>query len=326
MVDEKRNGMIEYDASHETNRLLLDTLSRKGGAVSGIELSKQLGISRTAVWKHIHTLIDYGYPIRAGAKGYTLLGPGDHLFPWEFTELGAAMRYYDTLGSTMDAARGAAAEGARHKTVLLAEAQSNGRGRSNRMWSSEKGGLYSTIILRPDIPLSQCSIINFAAAVSLCSALERYYGIRAGVKWPNDVIIEGKKIAGILIEASGSPLATDYVNVGIGINVNNRIESAPLAAVSLRSIVGRQLSRKEFFIRFFKELDYHLNETGDEILSLWKSYAVGLNKRVRIRNRQEPIEGRAIDVRRDGALLVRTDDGTLKSVYTGDIDIVGERQ
>lgn len=318
--------MIEYNTSGETNRLVLDTLSRKGGAVSGNDLRKRLGISRTAVWKHIHALIDYGYPIRAGAKGYTLLGPTDHLFPWEFTELGAEIRYFDTLGSTMDAARGAAAEGARHKTVLLAEVQSDGRGRANRMWISEKGGLYSTIILRPDIPLSQCSIINFAAAVSLCSVLERYYGIRAEVKWPNDVTIEGKKIAGILIEASGSPFTTDYVNVGIGINVNNRIEGGPPAAESLQSVTGKPLSRKELFVRFFKELDYHLSETGDEILSLWRSYAAGLKKRIRIRSYSETIEGTAVGVQRDGALLVRTDTGSLKSVYTGDIDIVGERQ
>ncbi len=287
--------------------------------VSGEELSTVLGVSRVSVWKHIQLLQESGYTIVAGPKGYKLESSPDALFTWEFPEREPNFHYLPEISSTMDIARNMARKGCPHFTVVIAERQKKGRGRLNRVWLSSEGGLYFTLVLRPEIPVALASRITFLASVVLVQILRKLYDIDARVKWPNDILVEGKKISGMLSEMEAQADMVTFINIGIGINVNNDPSAEEPGATSLKSLKAKELSRKELLSLFLDEFENRLNtESLDNIIPQWKHYTMTLNQVVKIVTTRDTYEGIAVDIDENGTLLLKLQNGTIQKVLCGD--------
>ena len=298
---------------------ILKRLRSSNEIVSGEYLSSALGISRVSVWKHVHRLQELGYDILSTANGYQLLGSPDTLFPWEFEGREDSIHYFAELSSTMDTAKDLARKNCPGFTVVIAGRQMAGRGRLNRQWLSEEGGLYFTLVLRPDIPLSASFRINFLASLTLAQMLRETYGVAADVKWPNDILVDDRKLSGMLSELEAEADRVFFINIGMGINVNNDPAGVEPPAISLKKILGRELSRIELLSRFLEEFEERLqNVELETVISEWKQYTVTLQRPVRIVTRQEETEGLAIDVDDNGALVVELADGSTKKIIYGD--------
>ena len=298
---------------------ILKLLRSRKDIVSGEYLSTTLGISRVSVWKHIHKLQELGYHILSTANGYQLLGSPDIPFPWEFAGRQDSIHYFAELSSTMEMAKDLARKNCPTFTVVIAGRQTAGRGRLNRQWLSEEGGLYFTLVLRPDIPLPTSYRVNFLASLTLARVLRETYGIAAAVKWPNDILVEDRKLSGMLSELEAEADRVFFINIGMGINVNNDPAGVEPAAISLKNLLGRKVSRIELLTRFLDEFEGRLDNADlEKVVSEWKQYTVTLNRKVRIVTRQEVTEGLARDVDDNGALIVALADGSTKTIIYGD--------
>ncbi len=287
--------------------------------VSGETLRAHLNISRVAVWKHIHKLQELGYRIEATPKGYRLHESPDPLFPWEFGARESQISYYEEIPSTMDVARDMARKGCPSMTIVIAGRQVKGRGRLQRTWHSSTGGLYFTVVLRPRIPPALTPRINLSASVCLAQTLQRLHDIPARVKWPNDILVEGRKIAGMLAEMEAETDRVGFVNVGIGLNVNNDSPTDLPQAVSVKQLLGHAVERKVILEDFLGRLESGLKtEVFDSVLTEWKKLSVTLNRPVRVVTHRSVIEGMAVDVDDNGALIVQSDDGTTQKIFYGD--------
>ena len=289
--------------------------------VSGEILSAALGISRVSVWKHIQKLQECGYQIEATPKGYQLLRSPDTPFPWEFPHRQGMIHYFPEVSSTMDIAREMARKGHSHFGVVIAGRQTSGRGRLRRTWYSDDGGLYFTLILRPNIPLQWCFRVNFAASLVLCRTVRRLTGLNAAVKWPNDILVEDKKLSGMLSEMEAEAEMVSFVTVGIGINVNNDPTGYEPNACSLRQLLGKPVSRKEILALFLDELQTYLDEADDnpeKTIAEWKQFTCTLGRRVSVITQLETSTGLALDVDSTGALILELPDGSHKKVLYGD--------
>ena len=219
----------------------------------------------------------------------------------------------------MDAARDLARKKCPDFTVVVAGRQTRGRGRLKRQWLSDDGGLYFTLVLRPDIPLPICSRVNFLASLTLARVLRETYGIEAAVKWPNDILVDDRKLSGMLSELEGEADRVFFINIGVGINVNNNPAGVEPAAISLKNILGREISRIKLLTRFLDEFEGRLkNAEFENVISEWKQYTGTLQRPVRIVTRQEVFEGLALDVDDNGALIIKLTDGTIKKIIYGD--------
>lgn len=298
---------------------ILKILRHKNELLSGESLSKQLGISRVAVWKHIQKLQACGYEIESGPTGYRLKNSPDIPYPWEFPRRESRIHYYDQLNSTMDTARNKARKGSPDFTVVIAGLQTLGRGRMDRNWVSLEGGLYFTLVLRPDIPAVMSPRVNFATALVLAHTLRDFCGIEARVKWPNDILVQGQKISGMLSEMEATEDQVAYINIGIGINMNNQPPSDLQTATSVRFLKGESVSRKKFLAEFLDRLEAKMHSRDiSNVIDEWKLISATLGQEVRIVSRHEVTEGKAVDVDPNGALIVETKDGGLKTIYYGD--------
>ena len=298
---------------------ILEILRLQGDVVSGEALSTRLGVSRVSVWKHVQKLQTMGYVIESTPRGYRLLEAPDALYPWEFPGWEARIRHYDELSSTMDVARQMARKGCAAFTVVVAERQSRGRGRLQRTWVSAAGGIYFTVVLRPVLPPQLCFRVNFAASAVLARVLRRRYDVDARVKWPNDILLEGRKVCGLLAEMEAEADQASFVNVGMGINANNEPPPVESGAVSLRQILGRTVSRRNLLADFLTALEARLTGQGlDDAVSEWRRYAITLDRRVRVVTARETVAGRAVDVDDTGALILEMGDGTRRRVIYGD--------
>jgi len=294
---------------------ILRALYQAKGYISGELISKRLGISRVAVWKHIQALKREGYIIDASPKGYKLISSPDLLLPDEFIGLRQKVYYLKEVSSTMDVAKKLAKRG--EEAIVIAETQTSGRGRLGRRWHSQKGGIYFTIILRPRIGPAHAQIINLMAAVSVARAIRSLFNLEAKLKWPNDVLIRGKKVCGILAEMEAEMDVIKFVNLGIGINANNPISLYEEGATSIKEELGRDISRKELLMCVLNEIEKRRSLLGKEIISEWKALSSTINKKVRIIMQDEVVEGEAIDIDTDGALILRTDKG-IRRIIAGD--------
>ncbi len=303
-----------------TAQRILKVLSTdKNATVSGVKISMKLGISRVAVWKHIKTLKGKGFQIESTSRGYRLMQHRDLLLPCCFESRAARIHYFPSIRSTMDTARTLARSNADHLSLVIAEEQTHGRGRLNRIWHSSKGGLWMTLILRTELPAQLSFKINFAVSLCLARTLKKLYGIKAGVKWPNDILVNGKKLAGILSEMETRGDLVSFLLIGIGLNVNNAPENIEPRAVSIKQLLGKDVDRKPIVSHFLDELEpllLTIEET--DIISLWKTQTITLGRPVRIETLTETIEGTAVDVDPTGALILKQDDGTLKTIIYGD--------
>ena len=297
----------------------MKALRECGGYLSGETLSNQLGTSRVSIWKHIRSLKEDGYVIEASPRGYRLVFSPDLLLPYELPGLEQRIHYFPEIGSTMDVARELAKKGAGEGTIVIAEAQTRGRGRLSREWLSPGGGIYFTLVLRPGISPAYAPRINLMASVAVAATIKKLFGLKAKLKWPNDVLIDGRKVSGILAEMDAEMDVVNFVNVGIGINANTSIPQFEKKVTSLKDMLGKEISRKEFLSALLVEIERRqplLMEA--DLLQEWKKLSVTLNKDVRIVAPGEVIVGRAIDIDTTGALIVEEKNGSLKKAMAGD--------
>jgi BirA family transcriptional regulator, biotin operon repressor / biotin---[acetyl-CoA-carboxylase] ligase len=298
---------------------LLKFLNENHEFVSGETLSKHLGVSRVAVWKHIQKLQACGYDIHSGPRGYRLVESPDTPYPWEMPERESRIHFFETAVSTMDIARELARKGCPDFTIVIAETQTRGRGRMERDWWSPQGGLYFTLVLRPHLPPAKSPLVNFCAAFVLARTLQDFCGVDARVKWPNDVLIHGRKVSGMLSEMEAAGDQVSFINIGIGINMNNDLPPDLPSATSIKNISGKTSSRKAFLSEFLDRLEKRIHQSElAGVIAEWKTCSATLGQQVRIVTRQGVTEGKAMDVDPNGALVVRTADGTLKEIYYGD--------
>ena len=302
---------------------------------SGEALSAKLGMSRTAVWKHVQALRGKGYRIDAvPARGYRLVEVPDRLTPLELTpllsthDLGQVIHFHDALPSTNEAAFRLAADGAEHGEVVIADQQTAGKGRRGRTWVSPKGlNLYFSAILRPELPPQRAAELTLVSAVALAEAL-RESGAPAAIKWPNDVQLEGRKVAGILTELSAEPERVHFVVVGIGVNLNAGPEDFPeevaATATSVAIAQGQRINRALFTAALWNRLEEWLDlhhEVGFEpVRERWKELSSTLGQEVVVRTDRQELRGVAEDIDAVGALLVRTAGGSLERVLAGDVE------
>jgi BirA family biotin operon repressor/biotin-[acetyl-CoA-carboxylase] ligase len=298
---------------------LLKELRSQRYIISGEQLSLALGISRVSVWKHIHKLQELGYHIMSTPNGYRLIDSPDIPFPWEFADHDFNILYYPEVSSTMDTAKDLARKYCPDFTVVVAGRQTRGRGRLRRQWLSDDGGLYFTMVLRPEIPVLLSSRVNFLASLTMARVLRELFQIDAAVKWPNDILVDGRKISGMLSELEAETDRVLFINIGMGINVNNDPSGVEPGASSLKKITGREISKIMLLTRFLVEFEKRLKKAEFEnVISEWKKYTVTLNRRVKIVTHQEVSEGLAVDVEPDGALVLELTDGSRKKIVYGD--------
>lgn len=298
---------------------ILNVLRRESGLCSGEALSRELGVSRVTIWKHLQALQDLGYVVEAGSRGYRLLAAPDALYPWEFPGREDRIHYYPGIDSTMNAARELARRGCPHFTAVVADRQTGGRGRMDRSWHSEIGGLYVTLVLRPNLPVVESHKVCFAAGLELVHTIRETVGVAATVKWPNDLLVGERKLAGMLSEMEASGDLVTFVNIGIGLNVNNDPTDREPSSVCLKSLLGRTVSRRELLSDFLDRFEKRVADSNLEgVVSEWKSFTNTLGRDVCIRTLSGTLNGRAEEVDDDGALRVRGADGRLHRVLFGD--------
>ena len=315
--------------------ILLDSLKcQKGRWVSGEDLSSRLSVSRAAIWKHIRRLREEGYEILSSPKkGYLLEKIPDRPFPREILEglntrrFGKEkIRYFEVTDSTNQVAKDLAAAGAPEGTLVVAEAQGKGRGRLGRKWYSPVGeGIYASLILRPRIPLSEAPLITCLAAVAVAEAVMEISSLDVKIKWPNDLLVGGRKLAGILTEIATEMDAVEYLVLGLGLNVNTRSFPASLKtrATSLLRETGAEFSRTSLiqgFLRWCEKYYWIFQESGfDPILRRWKQLSLLLGKRVRVETVGGILAGTATDVDPSGCLILVDDRGEEHHIFSGDI-------
>ena len=312
---------------------VLQALRQSPEPLSGEALAARLGLSRAAVWKRINRLKAQGYAIVGSPRrGYRLLASTDKLLPEEIAlglktrRLIGPVHHFDEVASTNDLAKELAAKGAPEGTLVVAEAQTGGRGRLGRQWDSPPGtGLYVSLLLRPPLPPTEMPQITLTTAVAVARALKRVTGAAPGIKWPNDLLLAGRKLGGILTEMETESEQIRHVVVGLGLNVNNPAfpEELEPIATSLVLATGRRHSRLEILQAWLEEFEElygrFLAREFAGILDEWRSLTVTLGHRVTVRQGPVTICGQAVEVAPDGALLVETDAGEVVRVTSGEL-------
>ncbi|MGQ0505672.1 MAG: biotin--[acetyl-CoA-carboxylase] ligase [Myxococcaceae bacterium] len=322
-------------AEQDNEGLVLSFLAEAGDDyTSGEALSDKLGLSRTAVWKHVESLRHKGYRIDAvPARGYRLVEIPDRLTELELmpllstSEIGQEIHYSDTLASTNEEAFRLANDEAPHGAVVICEEQTSGKGRRGRAWASPPClNLYCSVILRPDLPPQRAPELTLVAAVALAQTLVDS-GAKARIKWPNDVQVDDKKIAGILTELSADVERVHFAVVGLGVNLNSELEDFPPdvaeLATSLVIARGERVPRALFtaalFARLEQWLEVHAEEGFGRIREAWKSMSSTLGHEVLVKTDKLELRGMAEDIDEAGALMVRAPDGTLHRILAGDV-------
>lgn len=321
---------------NSTKATLLEALKQtRNTCVSGQRLAQRLGISRTAVWKHINSLCRDGYTIKScGKLGYRYVGAPNKLLPLEITHglktewLGRYVVHYIQVGSTQDIAKEMVSKRVPHGTLIIAEAQTKGRGRLGRIWLSPEGqGLYFSLILRPQMSPIHAPKLTLMAGVAIARTIELATTIKAQIKWPNDVLISGRKVAGILNEIDAEMDRINAIILGVGININQDTASFPRElrneVTSLKLEVGREISRLEILQTLLVELENLYEDLKDgnfpNILETWRKMDITLGSQVKAVLIDREILGEAIDIDQDGALLLKDKRGDIHRLLSGDL-------
>ena len=311
----------------------------KDSYVSGEELCKLADISRAAIWKHIEKLREEGYDIEAVPHlGYKLVAIPDSLIPseikWKLKTkvFGRSIISYRKVDSTNIIAYELAQKGMKEGAVILADEQVKGKGRHGRHWSSpSKGGIYMSCILRPSIAPNEISRITLLAAIAVAQAIRDFSSLEVTIDWPNDIMMDQKKLCGILTEMRAEQDSVDFVVLGIGINVNSSKSELPKGASSIREELHRRggkiiLSRVELTKKVLERLEEYYNlmksEGFEPIIDIWKDLSVMIGSRVKVSLHDKTFEGLAHDIDPDGALVVRTESGVLEKISSGDVAMV----
>lgn len=305
--------------------------------LSGEDISKFLGISRQALWKHIEKLRDMGYSIEAVPHlGYKLLHVPDKILgpeiKWNLKTkiFGKEIHPFESVGSTNNIAYELAAKGSPEGAIVIADAQTKGKGRLGRKWASpQEAGIYLSSILRPDIIPNDVPKITLVAAVSAVKAIRKFSGLEALIKWPNDILISDRKAGGILTELKAEMDRVDFVILGIGINVNTARTALPDGGTSLKaeSKTSNDFSRIELIKLFLQMLEEEYlkfkNGKFSNIRTELKSYSCTLGRHVSVRaSDKKTFHGKALDIDENGALIVKLDSGTKKIFLSGDVTLL----
>jgi len=330
------------DAIETSNEEMILSFLAEGGDefISGSVLSDKLGLSRTAVWKHVEQLRRLGYRIDAqAARGYRLVEVPDRLTSLELAplvstrELGRVLHHFEEITSTNAKAFELAQEGAFAGEVVIAEAQTAGKGRRGRTWVSPPGqNLAFSVVLRPELAPQRASEITLVAAVALAETI-REAGIEATIKWPNDIQIEGRKLAGILTELCADTERVQFIVLGIGVNLNSELSDFPAEvaeiATSLRVARGQSVPRALFTAALFTKLEQWLDRWVDDgfepVRLAWKRLSSTIGQEVLVRGERQELRGIAEDIDADGALMLRVGD-RLERVLAGDVEQVRPRK
>ncbi len=299
--------------------------------MSGDDLSRRLGIEPDAVWSQVGALQKQGYEIVLRPDlGYRLVGVPDRLLPAEIryrletSLVGCRVVVYEETSSTMDVAHRLARAGEPAGTCVLAESQRAGRGRIGRQWHSPKGeGICLSVILRPALPPHAAPQLTLLSAVATAAAIRTETGVPAQVKWPNDIVVHRKKVCGILTEMQADAGTLRYLIVGIGINVNTPSDRLPSGATSLLVERGEAISRIDLCRRLLLSLDERYATFSahgfQTIAQEWEMFSSTLGGHVRVEVPGRLLEGQAVAIDGDGALLVRKDQGIVERVVAGDV-------
>ena len=315
---------------------ILDYFRKANGQfISGEQISRDLHVSRTAIWKHINILKERGYIFESSTrKGYRLIYAPNLLTPLEIdsalhTEtFGRHVVYLSSTTSTNEEAKKIAREGAEEGTIVVAEEQTGGRGRLTRsFYCPFAKGIWFTLILRPKFFPLEASKCTLMAAVGVCRGIRRLGLQDAGIKWPNDILYHGKKLVGILTEMSASMEKIDYILIGAGINTGMKKSEFPeLFRESATSFLaeGIDVSRKDLLAAILAELEkeYEIAQTQgfNKVLEDWKALSITLGQDVRVIMGEENYTGKAVDIDKDGCLLVDTGE-KVERVIAGDVSI-----
>ena len=321
-----------------TDAKILLALRANQDGVSGADLAEQLGITRAAIWGRIEELRRLGYEIEAGPHfGYRLVGAPDVLHADDLLArlgktkvIGRDIHVFEQTTSTNDVIEKLARDGVKEGAVVFAESQTKGRGRLGRKWiSPERKGLWFSVLLRPDLRPQETTQLTVASATALRRAIESETGLRSEIKWPNDIVIGGKKVAGILTELSAELDRVRHVILGIGVDVNLGAGEFPpelrKLATSLKIESGRAISRAELATAILRELDSdYARICGGSFAAVadeWQEHCKTIGRQVTIQIGERRIRGRAESLDDDGALLLRTDHGRLERITGGDVTL-----
>lgn len=315
---------------------VLKILEGTSDPISGERIAEQLGVTRSTVWKQIRELRRLGYNISSSrAHGYRLEVTTRRLLPYEIHKklrtrfIGKQIRYFDRTASTSWVGKQLASEidpEKLHGMVIIAEEQTGGFGRLGRAWVSPAGGIWITIVLKPEIPIDRLFMITMAGSIAIARAIRKEYGLSALIKWPNDIFVGDKKVGGLLLELEAEADAIHYALLGIGIDANISLADLPPnlrdVVTSLHVEVGHEVDRVALLARVLREFELRYQQLEDEeydsIVREWKSLSLTLEQRVAIRTINKTFEGEAIDIDSHGALIIRRDNGKIERVIAGD--------
>ena len=317
---------------------ILELLRRQEGFLSGEDIGRELSITRAAVWKGIKKLREEGYEIEAVTnRGYRLTNPETMYNKRELEQglktktMGQSIYFYEETATTNNRARELALEGAPEGTLVVAEKQTAGRGRRGKVWESPLGtGIWMSLVLRPQIMPAEASVLTLLCGLATAEAIKAETGLSAGIKWPNDILINGKKAVGILTEMDCEMSEVHFVIPGIGINVNTASFPPEIAdiATSLYLECGKTVSRRRLVHKVLERLEEHYEtflRTGSftAMLEDYRKHCITLGKEVHVLGR-EPFFAEALDITPEGELLVRrADNGKEEVVFSGEVSIRG---
>lgn len=306
---------------------------KKGTFVSGEHLSSKLGVTRSAVWKHIRHLEAAGYKIEAIThKGYCLIASPDRLFPDEIQSklhtkwFGKKIYAFTETTSTNDRALELADSGITEGALIVAEGQTKGRGRRERTWQAKpfKNLLFS-LLFRPDWTVDQAPFITQLVAVAVAEAIHEELALKVMIKWPNDILVNDKKVAGLLTEMRGQADAVEYVVCGVGLNVNSvPTGSLRYPASSLLKVANKKINRIALLQKILQRVEFHYEQSiafgPGIIVEAWKKWSHMIGTHVSIESgRNEKIDGMVMGLAENGALLVRVESGLIKALTSGEI-------
>ncbi|MFK9093436.1 biotin--[acetyl-CoA-carboxylase] ligase [Bacillus salipaludis] len=322
----------------EIRKKLLDAFTNAGEIfLSGQHLAELIGCSRTAVWKHIEELRKEGFELEAVRnKGYRIVKTPERITADEIrlglatNFIGRNIHYEESVESTQKIAHRLSNEDVPEGSVIIAEEQLSGKGRMNRAWHSPKySGIWMSLILRPNIPLTNAPQLTLLTAVAIVQAMEEETGLQPVIKWPNDILLNGKKVTGILTELQAEADRIHSIIIGIGINVNQKKEDFPSElqekASSLFIESGKLISRAGLIRSIFKHFEklylLYLEQGFFPIKLLWEGYAVSIGKILKARTLTNVIEGKALGITDEGVLKLEDRTGVVHHIYSADIEV-----
>ena len=308
---------------------------KKEGFVSGEELSRQFQVSRTAIWKHIRALKEEGYEIESIPRcGYKLVAVPDMLYPQEIKPLltteimGTKIHHYEEVTSTNDVIKQLADKGAPEGTIVVCEEQLAGKGRLGRTWFSPRGaGVWCSVLLRPSIMPQHASKLTLLGAVAVAQGIRNQCGITSGIKWPNDLLFQGKKVCGLLTEMRAEQDSVEYVVIGFGINVKNIgfHEDVSCKAISLEQMVGGEISRKELLAEILASIESNyllfLEQGFTPIKEQWEQFNITLGNKVVLSSPGQRVTGTAVRLGDEGQLVIKSVKGEERAYYAGEVTL-----